>query len=83
MTPPPALRGNPLNGRPRGPSAAWGHAPYGCNTDEQSSQNPDNAIAKKALLSLSDSSAFCVYWNFFGSFFVKKEQISRTYASGR
>ena len=48
--------------------------PYGCNTDEQSSQNPDNAIAKKALLSLSDSSAFCVYWNFFGSFFVKKEQ---------
>ena len=47
--------------------------PYGCNTDEQSSQNPDNAIAKKALLSLSDSSAFCVYWNFFGSFFVKKE----------
>ncbi|MBP8756072.1 MAG: hypothetical protein KBH19_03590, partial [Gemmiger sp.] len=51
--------------------------PYGCNTDEQSSQNPDNAIAKKALLSLSDSSAFCVYWNFFGSFFVKKEQNPR------
>ena len=48
--------------------------PYGCNTDEHSSQNPDNAIAKKALLSLSDSSAFCVYWNFFGPFFVKKEQ---------
>ena len=48
--------------------------PYGCNTEEHSSQNPDNAIAKQALLSLSDSSAFCVYWNFFGSFFVKKEQ---------
>lgn len=48
--------------------------PCGCNTDEHSSQNPDNAIAKKALLSLSDSSAFCVYWDFFGSFFVKKEQ---------
>ena len=48
--------------------------PYGCNTDEHSSQNPDNAIAKKARLSLSDSSAYCVYWNVFGSFFVKKEQ---------
>ena len=32
--------------------------PYGCNTDEHSSKNLENAIAKKALLSLSDSSTF-------------------------
>ena len=50
--------------------------PYGCNTDEQSSQNPDNAIAKKSAAVTLRQQRFLrfFYWNFFGSFFVKKEQ---------
>ena len=50
--------------------------PYGCNTDEHSSQNPDNAIAKKSAAVTLRQQRFLrlFYWNFFGSFFVKKEQ---------
>ena len=50
--------------------------PYGCNTEEHSSQNPDNAIAKKSAAVTLRQQCFLhlFYWNFFGPFFVKKEQ---------
>ena len=50
--------------------------PYGCNTEEHSSQNPDNAIAKKSAAVTLRQQCFLhlFYWNFFGSFFAKKEQ---------